>query len=302
MIMAADKRELILEAAIRLFAEKGFHSTSIQEIADAAGVAKGSTYIYFKSKDDIMLSIFKDYYVKVFDDIMNATAPELTPREHLRVRVKMQLEKFKEFRNFIKMQLREQFIHQNEEVKEAARRMRIRGIFWLHERIVEIYGERIRLHAVDLTMLVNSMIAGYMNAMIMNGVEFDLERLSVFLIQRLDDLAEGVMRRGEEPFMQEKDWEEFVCEYPVEEQGAKVRLLQLYGQVRELAGQHPDGAAEDLLSSLQVLEEELEKPEPKRVIVQGMLSMLQQCGMPGMKKLVKQLQAEAASMLERGKE
>jgi TetR/AcrR family fatty acid metabolism transcriptional regulator len=53
-----DKRDIILNAAIKVFAAKGYHSCRTLDISKEAGVAYGSLYQYFKSKDDILLSIF----------------------------------------------------------------------------------------------------------------------------------------------------------------------------------------------------------------------------------------------------
>jgi TetR/AcrR family fatty acid metabolism transcriptional regulator len=57
---SGDKRERILDAAVRVFAKKGFHATRVSEIAKAAGVADGTIYLYFKSKDDLLVSLFED--------------------------------------------------------------------------------------------------------------------------------------------------------------------------------------------------------------------------------------------------
>jgi TetR/AcrR family fatty acid metabolism transcriptional regulator len=54
-----DKRERILDAAVRVFARKGFYLTRVSEVAKAAGVADGTIYLYFKSKDDLLVSVFE---------------------------------------------------------------------------------------------------------------------------------------------------------------------------------------------------------------------------------------------------
>jgi TetR/AcrR family fatty acid metabolism transcriptional regulator len=64
---AVDKREKILRAAIRVFAKKGFYATRVTEIAKAAGVADGTIYLYFKNKDDLLISIFEDRITKLID-------------------------------------------------------------------------------------------------------------------------------------------------------------------------------------------------------------------------------------------
>jgi TetR/AcrR family fatty acid metabolism transcriptional regulator len=57
---APDKRARILKAAIKVFAKKGFYATRVSEIAKAAGVADGTIYLYFKNKDDVLITIFED--------------------------------------------------------------------------------------------------------------------------------------------------------------------------------------------------------------------------------------------------
>lgn len=57
-IAPADKRKLILDAAIRVFAEHGYHGARVGDIAEDAGVAHGLLYHYFASKDDVLRTIF----------------------------------------------------------------------------------------------------------------------------------------------------------------------------------------------------------------------------------------------------
>jgi len=55
----SDKHIRILDAAVRVFAKKGFFQSRISDIADEAGVADGTVYLYFKNKDDLLISIFE---------------------------------------------------------------------------------------------------------------------------------------------------------------------------------------------------------------------------------------------------
>jgi AcrR family transcriptional regulator len=56
---AAPKRDAILRAAIDTFAERGYFNAQVADVARAAGVAAGTVYLYFKSKDDLLISIFE---------------------------------------------------------------------------------------------------------------------------------------------------------------------------------------------------------------------------------------------------
>jgi TetR/AcrR family transcriptional regulator, fatty acid metabolism regulator protein len=58
---ANGKYEVILRAAIKVFAGSGFFNSKVADVARAAGVADGTVYLYFKNKDDILVSIFNHY-------------------------------------------------------------------------------------------------------------------------------------------------------------------------------------------------------------------------------------------------
>ncbi len=57
-VNVTDKREAILRAAIKVFARKGYFNSKVADIAGEAGIADGTVYLYFKSKDEILHSIF----------------------------------------------------------------------------------------------------------------------------------------------------------------------------------------------------------------------------------------------------
>ncbi len=62
-----EKKELILQTALELFAEYGFHATSINQIAKKAGISKGLTYNYFESKNDILEQIIDNGFHEIHD-------------------------------------------------------------------------------------------------------------------------------------------------------------------------------------------------------------------------------------------
>jgi TetR/AcrR family fatty acid metabolism transcriptional regulator len=78
-----DKRRLILDAAIRVFARQGFHSTRVSDIADEAGVAYGLVYHYFKSKDEVLNELFSERWSLLLAAIEEADREETSAREKL---------------------------------------------------------------------------------------------------------------------------------------------------------------------------------------------------------------------------
>jgi TetR/AcrR family fatty acid metabolism transcriptional regulator len=81
---AVDKRRLILDAAITVFARQGFHHCRVSDVADEAGVAYGLVYHYFDSKEEMLNELFLERWQIMLDAIGEIDShDELAPREKL---------------------------------------------------------------------------------------------------------------------------------------------------------------------------------------------------------------------------
>jgi AcrR family transcriptional regulator len=80
---AVDKRRLILDAAVRVFARQGFHACRVSDIADEAGVAYGLVYHYFQSKDEVLDTLFLERWNVLLEAIRETDAHEEDPRAKL---------------------------------------------------------------------------------------------------------------------------------------------------------------------------------------------------------------------------
>jgi TetR/AcrR family fatty acid metabolism transcriptional regulator len=78
-----DKRRVILDAAIRVFARQGFHRTRVSDIADEAGVAYGLVYHYFKSKDQVLNELFSERWSLLIAAIEEADREQPSPQRKL---------------------------------------------------------------------------------------------------------------------------------------------------------------------------------------------------------------------------
>jgi AcrR family transcriptional regulator len=83
MTTTIDKRRVILDAAVRVFARQGFHTCRVSDIADEAGVAYGLVYHYFSSKDEILDTLFVERWDVMLTAIAETDASDRTPREKL---------------------------------------------------------------------------------------------------------------------------------------------------------------------------------------------------------------------------
>ncbi|MGK5554774.1 TetR/AcrR family transcriptional regulator [Actinomadura kijaniata] len=81
---AVPVRRRILDAAVRLFAERGFDGTSVQEVVAAAEVTKGALYHYFDSKTDLLYEIYHSLITRQLADLDRVLAAGLPPAETVR--------------------------------------------------------------------------------------------------------------------------------------------------------------------------------------------------------------------------
>jgi TetR/AcrR family transcriptional regulator, fatty acid metabolism regulator protein len=81
---ATPKRDAILRAAIDVFAERGYFNAQVADVARAAGVAAGTVYLYFRSKDDLLVSIFERTVRERLTEGRAAVADLSDPAERLR--------------------------------------------------------------------------------------------------------------------------------------------------------------------------------------------------------------------------
>ncbi len=93
------KRDAILRAAIDVFAERGYFNAQVADVARAAGVAAGTVYLYFRSKDDLLISIFERGMRVALDEGRDQVAGIADPRERLRTFARLHLRRLGQDRN-----------------------------------------------------------------------------------------------------------------------------------------------------------------------------------------------------------
>src|SRR5690554_1848422 len=79
--MKEKKKTIIIESAMKLFARNGFAKTSIREIVEESGISKGAFYIYFKSKDELLIAILQDNFDKIQLNVFLYEDTSLDPHE-----------------------------------------------------------------------------------------------------------------------------------------------------------------------------------------------------------------------------
>jgi TetR/AcrR family fatty acid metabolism transcriptional regulator len=132
-VVAADKRQQLLDAAVRVFAREGFHTSRVGDIAEEAGVAHGLLYHYFRSKDEVLATIFRENWRQLLERFHQVEASPEPSVEQLRGVAKILLRTWRNEPDLVRVMVREvaRSPHLQGQVEE------IREAFATIQRIVE---------------------------------------------------------------------------------------------------------------------------------------------------------------------
>nr|WP_286181310.1 TetR/AcrR family transcriptional regulator [Bacillus sp. ISL-37] len=263
-----EKEKAIIEAAIKLYATKGFASTSIQEIVSESGISKGAFYLYFKSKDALLIAILEYYFDYIEKKLEVYEHEQLSPREKFALQLTALFNTMLEHKEFIIMQSREQAIPLNEEVKELMIRKYYEAQVFYQNSLRAIYGEKAEPHLWDLALMLEGFFNSYMKLLLFSPDGFKIDELVEYILRRVDSLVYGL--EGENPIASEEKVKELINKtkayFLADGQDIKTILKKMKHAISNLENN------EDLNISLEVLESELERESPRIPVIQGMLS------------------------------
>jgi TetR/AcrR family fatty acid metabolism transcriptional regulator len=123
-VVVADRRRQILDAAVRVFARRGYHGSRVGEIAEEAGVAHGLLYHYFSSKEQVLQTVFRENWGELLERFRAVEAAGESAREKLEGIAKILLRTWRNNPDLVTVMVREvarspQLRGQVEEVGEA---------------------------------------------------------------------------------------------------------------------------------------------------------------------------------------
>lgn len=181
------KKRNVLQAAKHLFIEKGFRSTSVQDIIDEAKISKGTFYNYFSSKNDCIVAIIesareetvikrRELHTSQNGSDINVLIEQLTVRMNIYREQKL----FPLFASIIHSQ--------DIELRDLIKKNFFEEINWLSKRIEDIYGEKTRSASTDCAVLALGMIQQLQHPWINQVENISLEQLVKFVMRRIESI------------------------------------------------------------------------------------------------------------------
>lgn len=214
------KRQVIL-ASLKLFARKGFHSTSIQDILDEAHISKGTFYNYFSSKKDCLVAILEigrsDATLRKAELLIGKN---LADKSVLAAQIStiMQVNRERDL-----LPIFESILHSgDQELKKIVKEYHLKEMEWLSKRLVDVYGEQIVPYRYDATILLFGMIHQMLHIGSMtSGEAIDPVVTSKYALRQLDLIVPSLIANNDYylgPDLQNYIFENTKYEVPTQEE------------------------------------------------------------------------------------
>ncbi|OLN22213.1 TetR family transcriptional regulator [Domibacillus antri] len=259
-----EKEKLIIEQAMKLFAEKGFNATSIQEIATACGISKGAFYLHFKSKEALLLAILHYYFQLMYDQLSQIEEEDLEPRDKFVQQIECQVREIHRHKEFLIMQARENAIPFNDEIEAFIFKMRMETHRFFHKRLISIYGDSIKPYFWDLSIALQGIQHSFLHVMMMDKVEIDYNRFARFVLTCADDMEAGFRKRAAAPVIDPAAMNDLFKER-INDKTILDWLIELKKEWKK----------EDIRITLDVIESEIKSGQPRIPVLRGMLVNLE---------------------------
>lgn len=191
------RKQQVLLTAQRLFVERGFSTTSVQDILEESGISKGTFYNYFSSKNECLMAIlehakdvstFKKRKLLVGQDISNPNV--LT--EQIAVQLQVNHEQ-----NMLS--LFEAIFHSGEqELRDFVKKHFTDELLWLTQRIIDIYGKDIAPHAFDCAIMLIGMLQNITHIWISHfNNALDTSKPIRFVMRRMDAIVADLIHTND---------------------------------------------------------------------------------------------------------
>ncbi|OQM45942.1 TetR family transcriptional regulator [Anoxybacillus sp. UARK-01] len=274
--MTKQRKVEFIKTAMKLFAEKGYYSTSIQDIVEAWGISKGAFYHHFSSKEELMLSVVKYYLDQLFSQFIHAKheGEAESEREVLIKQLEVQLESIHSQKDFFQMVVAEQIPKINENLHSYLRMQRSRIFNWHCQRLIEVYGQKVERYVYDVAAMLSGILREYTFYMMFHPNRFQSKEIAAFIVRRLDAIVMHFSEH-EEPLLKQEIVHSFM---EMAEQEKRKRKMQMMDQMESLKKKLSSLSLDkktyhQLHSALDTLEAEFmnEQSAPREYVVKGIL-------------------------------
>ncbi|MDF2556330.1 MAG: TetR family transcriptional regulator [Bacillales bacterium] len=267
-----NKKQHVVETAERLFKEKGYQATSIQDIIEASQISKGTFYNYFTAKNELVIEVFHDFIRKAELD-RDALLDGKDPSD-ITIFIK-QVESFiGTGRKQGFMTLFEELINSPEvEAKKLMTIGKLRMIRWLQHRFTDIFGEDKKPYLLDCAIMFLGLLTQNIHfSFWTKKTTIDKSMIVAYSVNRLIEMVQALSKSGEQLF-EASDIEKIFDNFSNEKECLEMKMNRIIQNIKkELEGKEVKEAI-DWLDF--ILEEMTKQKSPRKFLVENAVQVLE---------------------------
>ncbi|SFM40854.1 transcriptional regulator, TetR family [Paenibacillus sp. 1_12] len=275
--MSVSKQEVV-RSATRLFKERGFLEITIQDIAEDCGIAKGSVYKFFPSKEDLFSEVFDQCHNAYFDQVEDLKRlPGLSSKEQFLQQIVLRFRYFIKYK-FILVEFTELPIQQDPKFQPLRHKVRGRLIRWHMECLEQMYGEEIKPFLWDLVSMYRAILKEYLLWIIYEEKLLSLEETANFILDKLNVLVKHMVASNSIPLLKQVSFERYINWGLEDRQEEKEEVLyDLFMRIDTTLDLVQSGAEHrmELRELLNFIRAEVSNPEPNNPLIQASLFYLE---------------------------
>lgn len=272
------EKDKILNTAIELFRSKGYSAASMQDIAEACGMAKASIYKYFATKEDLFTAAFVACHQILLDQAAaldrGGVKLSLSPKEKLRRKIEFQLQYTVENHLFM-IDFRELPITTNEQFIAAWKRKKTRCTLGAASCSSKHMGKQIEPYIWDIVAIFRGIHVEYLTYVQQKVIALPMTELAAFIVDRLDALIDDFIRTAPKPVIDETNTH-FNYLNPSDSPARQTTIEQLMTlmtvKISELS--KPDDVREELQKVTVMLKAECVRQVPNPTLIKVFISYL----------------------------
>lgn len=289
--MEQMKRRQIMNRAMEVFKDKGYVNASMQDIAEKCGMAKGSIYKLFPSKEELFIAVFEDCHLQMFElaeDLERKADREGWSREELFQRhIAFQLEYITEH-YFLMMEFKELPIKTNEQFISIRTKKQDYMLRWHRNFILNRYGEQGEACIWDIVIIYRGIMKEYLSLLQQGVIAQPTAEIAGFIVGRLHAIVKDLSDEKTAPILLESD----LLMNPEDSQLSEVRktavqeLLNTMTEVAQESGR-TDPFRQELLEVVAMLHKENDQSSPNPTLIHVYMTFLETA--PELRTYVRQL-------------
>ncbi|BBI31893.1 TetR/AcrR family transcriptional regulator [Cohnella abietis] len=276
--MEQFKRKQIIDTAMRIFKEKGYFAASMQDIAEACGMAKASIYKVFPSKEDLFTGIFVEVHRTLFEEARaldrTLTLEGHPPKEILRRKIVFQLQFMLE-NYFFTSEFKELPLTSNENFLHEWRKKRATLLTMHHDCFLEAYGAPIAPYLGDTVAIFRGMLKEYLSHSVQSVIAVPMADLAGFLTDRMDVIISDLIASKAEPVLKTSS-AYFNDINQLDDETRKANLEEFLKFVVVKIKELPQlvRIQDELLEVIDLLQRELGQPKPNSTLLRVYVTFL----------------------------